>query len=271
MRSPRFTPWLLVVTLTAAGAAAALGYGLTAPKEYRAAATMLVTPVSGADSVFAGLDVFRDPAAAGSAAALVRTPQVADAVRAQLGLRRSSDSLRRAISARVLPGSDVVEVRAHDTSAASAAQLANAFVDALVAQRSAGFQSQLAAAVERDARLLRSTRPGPQAKELARRLVVLRGLQGRPDPTLRRASAATAPASSTSAALWQLVLLGAAAGLACAAVLSLGLALAHRRRGAADDELRQLEARRRDLDEREQALDARERLLEERPVNRFLP
>ena len=44
MRVPRFTPWLLVLTLTAAGAAAALGYGLTAPKRYRSTAQILATP-----------------------------------------------------------------------------------------------------------------------------------------------------------------------------------------------------------------------------------
>ena len=50
-----FRPWLLVLTLTAAGAAAALGYGLTAPKQYRATAQLLVSPVSAADPTFAGL------------------------------------------------------------------------------------------------------------------------------------------------------------------------------------------------------------------------
>ena len=61
---PRFTPWLLVLTLTAAGAAAALGYGLTAPKRYRATAQLLATPVSAADSTFAGYFVspYAEPA-----------------------------------------------------------------------------------------------------------------------------------------------------------------------------------------------------------------
>src|SRR3954465_7599235 len=100
MRMPRFTPWLVVVTLTAAGAAAAAGYGLTAPKRYSATAQLLVVPgsgtgpavpVAGTDSTFAGLDVLRDAsgkrAAAATAAQLIRSAQVADAVRTQLGVR----------------------------------------------------------------------------------------------------------------------------------------------------------------------------------------
>src|SRR5947209_16128120 len=97
---PRFSlrsPVLLVATLAAVGAAAAAGYGLTAPKEYRATAQLIVTPVAGGDPTYTGIDVLRDTGgkrtAAESAAALVRAPLVADAVRAQLGLRTSRDAL----------------------------------------------------------------------------------------------------------------------------------------------------------------------------------
>jgi capsular polysaccharide biosynthesis protein len=233
MRSPRFTPWLIVATLTAAGAAAALGYGLTAPKEYRATATMLVSPVSASDSSFAGLDVFRDASgrrtAAESAAALVKTPQVADAVRTQLGMRRSTGSLLAAIDAHVVHGSDVVEVTGRDSSGASASQLANAFVDALIAQRTSGFQSQLTSAIARDEQLLQATGPGAEANELARRLAVLRSLQGQADPTLHRAATATAPTDASSSKVWELVLLGAGIGLAAGAAVALALALVRRR------------------------------------------
>src|SRR5579872_484135 len=151
-------PWLAVLTLTAAGAAAAAGYGLTAPKRYRATAQLLVAPVSVSDPTFLGLDVLRDTggrrSAAASAAALVRSPQVADSVRAELGLKRSRDSLLAALDAHVVDSSDVVAVTIEDTSASSAAQLANAFADALVKQRTAGFQSQLATTIRRDQQLL---------------------------------------------------------------------------------------------------------------------
>ena len=82
---------------------------------------------------------------------MLRSPQVADVVRTQLGLTRSRDSLLSAVHAHVVGASDVVAVTVQDTSAVRAAQLANAFADALVSQRTASFQSQLATAIRRDA------------------------------------------------------------------------------------------------------------------------
>jgi capsular polysaccharide biosynthesis protein len=273
MRASRLTPWLLVATLTAAGAAAAAGYGLTAPKRYRATAKILVSPVSTTDPTFAGLGLLRDAngrhTAAASAASLVETPQVADAVRAQLGLRRSSTSLLHDVSTKVAKDSDVVLVTGKDGSGVGAAQLANAFVDALIAQRNSSFQSQLASAVQRDAQLLAAGSPGPQTAELAHMLALLRSFQGQPDPTLRRASTAIAPTAASWPDLPELVLTGAGAGLAAAALLSLGLALV-RRRGPAYDRpvdstsealVDRLEQR---LAARESALAARERDLQAR-------
>src|SRR5207245_2151224 len=103
---PRLVPWLAVLTLTAAGAAAAAGYGLTAPKRYRAAAQVLVQPVSPSDPTFAGIGVLRDTGgkrtAAASVAALLRASQTVDAVAAQLGLKRSRQSLLDAVHAHVV-------------------------------------------------------------------------------------------------------------------------------------------------------------------------
>lgn len=215
MRTQRFTPMLLAATLTVAGAAAAAGYGLTAPQRYAATAKLLVTPVSASDPTFAGFDLLRD---ARSAAALVRTQEVATAVRTQLGLGRSASSLLHDVHTQVERGSSVVDVTADDTAAVPAAQLANAFVDALIAQRTATFQSELSAALARTP------------------TDALRRLQGRPDPTLHRASTALAPTSSSSPNVAVLVLVGAGVGLAASAVLSLAL-LAFRRRGPRYDPL----------------------------------
>ena len=223
-------PWLIIVTLTAAGAAAAAGYALTAPKQYRATAQLLVTPVPAGDPTYIGLDLLRSGTrrtAAASAAALLESPQVADAVRAQLGLTRSRDDLLAHLDAEPVDDSDVVAVTFEDTSAAGAAQLANAFADALVSQRTASFQSQLSTTIRRYEQLLRTT-TGAGADELRRRLVVLRGLQGQPDPTLRSAAQASAPESATWPKLPRLVAIGALIGLAAGVVVAL-LTLAARR------------------------------------------
>jgi hypothetical protein len=227
-------PWLAIVTLTAAGAAAAAGYGLTAPKRYRATAQLLVTPVPASDSTYTGLDLLRTGGkrtAAASAAALLRSPQVADAVRAQLGLTRSRDSLLNAVDPHVADDSDVVAITVEDTSAAGAAQLANAFADALVQQRTASFQSQLQTTIRRDEELLRTAK-GAGAAELQRRLAVLRSLQSQPDPTLRSAGQASAPESAVWPKLPRLVGIGTGLGLAAGLLVTLMLALARMGRNA---------------------------------------
>ena len=226
-------PWLAVLTLTAAGTAAAVGYGLTAPKRYRATAQLLVSPVSLNDQTFTGLDVLRDTGgrrtAAASAAALLRSPQVADVVRAELGLARSRDSLLNALDAHVVDSSDVVAVTIEDTSAAGAAQLANAFADGLVKQRTASFQSELAATIHRDDQLLQAMAPAARATgagaELQKRLAVLGGFQGQPDPTIRHAGQASAPASASWPVLAKLAATGAGAGLAAGVLVALLLVL----------------------------------------------
>lgn len=231
---PRFTPWLVVLTLAAAGAAAAAGYGLTAPKRYRATAQLLVLPVSRSDAAFAGLDLLRDSSgrrtAAATAAVLLRSPEVADAVRTQLGLHQTAPSLLAHLQTGVVGPSDVVDVTVEAGSAVGAAQVANTFVDTFIAQRTATFQSELAAAVRRDAQLL--TAGGRGATALAARIALLRSFQGAPDPTLRRGDTAMPPPSASWPDVPRLVGIGAGIGLGAGLLLLLGLA-AWRRRGQA--------------------------------------
>jgi capsular polysaccharide biosynthesis protein len=268
MRS-RFVPWLALVTCVAAGAAAAAGYALTAPKRYRATAQLLVAPVAPSDSTFAGLQVFRDTGgkrtAAADVAALVRSPQVADAVAAQLALRRSGHSLLGEVTAHVVDASDVVDVNATDASASAAAELANTFGSVLVSQRTALFQSDLARAIHRDEQLVANG----ASRAVATRLTTLRGFVGQPDPTVRVASDAGTPTSSSWPNVGRIVLEGLAAGAGAGILLAAAL-LALRRRGrsrredydrgveseAVEQLVERLEAR---LSAREAALAARER------------
>jgi hypothetical protein len=239
MRLPSFrgiAPWVVVATLIAAGAAAAAGYALTAPKRYRATAQLLVTPVPAGDTTFTGIDVLRDTGgrhtAAASAAALVKAPLVADAVRAQLALHRSRDALLGSLHVSVPASSNVVDVTAEDTSPDGAARIANAFADTLVNQRSATFQSEVASAVRRYSQLLAQMPPaqrtGATGTDLAERLATLQSLQGQQDPTIRHAGQATAPTSSSWPHTARLVALGAAIGAAAGVVAALGLVLLQR-------------------------------------------
>lgn len=214
---------LILVACTAAGAAAAAGYGLTAPKRYRATAQVLVAPVSPSDPTFAGLDVLRDTGgkrtAAADVAALLRGPQLADAVAASLGLRRSRSSLEHALRVNVVEGSDVVDVTAEDSTRTGAAELANSFASALISQRSASFQSQLSNAIHRDEQLLKAGAD----PAITRRLTTLKGFVGRPDPTVRVAAEAASPGSSSWPNMPRLVGIGAALGAAAGALVALVL------------------------------------------------
>ncbi len=266
---------LVVATLTAAGAAAAAGYALTAPKHYKATAQILVSPVSDRETALTGIDLLRDNGgrrtAAASAAALIERPIVADAVRALLGLKRSRDALLRAVDASVVDRSDVVAVTADDTSSEGAARLANAFVDTVLNQRTATFQSEIDAAVRRYTQLLdhmsAKARSGSGGAELTRRLAVLRTLEGQPDPSLARAGQATAPADPSSPGAAKLIVLGALIGAAVGLLAALGLWWWRAKRpvtGAydppvGDDALKPLVDR---LEAREAALAARERDLQ---------
>ena len=229
-------PLLLVVTLTAAGAAAAAGYGLTAPKRYRATAQLLVSPVSATDPTFAGLPLLRDSGgkrtAAASAAAMLASPQVADAVRSQLGLSRSRDAVLAALHAGVVDGSDVVAVTAEDTSASGAAQIANAFADTLVSQRTASFQSRLATTIASDTKQLDSL-PRESRAAQQERLATLHGLEGQADPTLEVTAQAAAPTAAYWPKLPRLVAIGAGSGLAAGLVVALLLLLGRGPGGAA--------------------------------------
>src|SRR5919201_998001 len=216
--------WLLVLTAGLVGAAATAAFSFTAQKQYRATATMLVAPVPAGDPTFVGLDVLTDAggkhAAAATAAHLVATPEVAEAVRVRLGLSRTAPTLLSQVDTHPIGTSSTVAVTAKDSDARRAAQLANAFVDATIAARSAGFQSELISTIHR------LQRRGAQGAQLQKRLADLKALVGTTDPTLRHASAARAPSSPSWPRPKRLTLFGGLIGLGVGAVLAIVLALA---------------------------------------------
>jgi len=260
-----FGRWLPVVALTAVGAAAAAGYAYTAVKRYEATAQLIVSPVSASDPTYLGLGLLRDTGgkrtAAASVAVMLRSPQVADAVRTELGLTQSRDSLLRALHAHAVGPSDIVDVTVQDNSPVRAAQLANAFANALVSQRTASFQSQLTTAIRRADEELLALPPNQRAigagADLLRRLVVLRTLQGQPDPTVRPVDQAEAP----TAAIWPqrplLVAIGAGAGVGVG-LLVFGLYALMWRRPRADAPSPDLSEREHELEERDTAVAVRE-------------
>jgi capsular polysaccharide biosynthesis protein len=229
--------WLLVATFGAAGAAVAAGFGFTAAKRYEATATLVVQPAAPSDPTLLGIDVLHDTSrrtAAATAAHLIEAPEVAEAVRVRLGLPGTRASILRAVDAHPEAHSDAVDVVASDRDPARAAQLANAFVDAFITRRTAGFQSEIASAVSRvQARLVAlppNRRLSPEGVQLQRRLGDLRALIGTADPTVRHGSEAVAPASPAWPHPWRWTIFGALIGLGAGAFLALLLGAVARRR-----------------------------------------
>ena len=136
--------------MLAAVALAAL-YCLLADKRYEARAKVLVSPI-GSEPAFVGFSLLRDdpggPRAVETAAGLVETAQIADAVALRLGLERGA-KLLDSVEADPVGNTNVLDVVGHAGEAARAAQIANAFAEELVSRRSARFQTELAVRLRR--------------------------------------------------------------------------------------------------------------------------
>jgi capsular polysaccharide biosynthesis protein len=224
------TRWLLVATLGAAAAGVAAGFAFTAAKRYEATATIVVAPVSPSDPTLLGIDVLHDTqkrTAAATAARLVASPEVAEAVRVRLGVRSTRDELLSHVTAHVAGDSQVVGVTVTDPAPARAAQLANGFVDAFLTARTAGYQSEIQSAVQRVQRDLTALPPNqrlsPQGARLQQRLAELRILVGTTDPTVRHGSQAVAPSAATWPHPVRWTIWGALIGLGAGALLALAL------------------------------------------------
>jgi hypothetical protein len=208
-RLRRRAPAIVALTAVAAGAAAVSSF--TAAKRYEARAELLVSPLPANDKTFEGFGLPREGGAATETIArLVRMPEVAEAVQAQLGRRGSVSSHR-------VDGSQLVAVVGKASSAARAAQVANGFADALVAEQTARFQVTLATMIRRlRVRLRAGAGSAGERAALARRLSVLTGLVATRDPTLEVASTAVVPSDPVWPRPWLIISVAAAAALALA-------------------------------------------------------
>ena len=224
-----------LAALVAAAAAVAAIYCATVSKRYEAQAELLVSPVPGRDTTFLGFSVLRESGDPGrvvdTAARLVRTNEVAEAVQLQLGLHGSRRELLHSVAAHPVGRSNLVAVVGKAGTPERAAQIANAFAAELVAERTVRFQSEVAQAVARLQRQLGHARPSAaESLALARRLATLRGLVGAGDPTLQVASNAVAPSSAAWPRTWLVIGLAAAGALLAGAALLFGVPLLRGRR-----------------------------------------
>jgi polysaccharide biosynthesis transport protein len=230
--------WLVITSILITTAAAGL-YVATAPKTYEAEAQLLITPVSGDASALAGLGVLvesSDPTRdVETAARLVDNREIAELAKERLGTEDGSGGLLDRVSAEPVAQSSIVAVTATGDSPEEARDLANAFAEATVEDRTASFQREVEARITQlENSLAAEGATGPLAEELAQ----IQALRGAPSPDFRLETAADAPTSPASPR----PLLSLAGGLFAGLVLGIGGAFASQ---ALDPRLRREEQLRR--------------------------
>jgi capsular exopolysaccharide synthesis family protein len=222
--------WLLILTLVVGAVAAAALYSFTAEERFEAEADLIVTPVSASDETFLGTSVLRESGVQSNsvltAARLIRTPDVAEAVREELGQDVGRDELLAMVEVEPISQSSIVAIIATAGDAERAAEIANAFAEAVVEQRSELFQNDIDVKIDRlESRLdeiAGDERLSGEAAAIQERLSHLRALVGAQDPTIRVTSEALPPESP----VWPRPMLTIAVALLAALLLGMGGALA---------------------------------------------
>ncbi len=183
--------WFVVLAVLVC-TAAAVAYVLTAPKTYDAEAQMLVTPVP--SDAFPGLPLLRessDPTRdVTTASQFVTNTDVAEQVKGRLGLDESPEDLLEKVAAEPVAQSNIVSVTASEGSPTEARDLANAFAEESIADRTAALNAEI------DAQL-----SGLQAQAnpaVDGQIAQLQSLRAGGDPTFSIETPATAPESQAS-------------------------------------------------------------------------
>jgi tyrosine-protein kinase len=215
----------LMLAIVGVTLAVALLYLAVAPRTYEAEADLLVTPVP-SDEVFTGLPLLResnDPTRdVETAARLVTTRDVARRAAALLppGTGLDEDELLSKVEAAPVAQSNIVAITAHADSARLAAQIANAFGLAIVAERTEQLHANLDLAIKRLRERVDELPAGIDEGSggLRDQLARLETLRAGADPTVRLETRATPPDGPSSPK----PMLTLAAGLVAGIVLALG-------------------------------------------------
>ena len=221
--------WILVAALVAIAVATAAAYSYTAEPRYEAKADVLVIPIDSGDETFIGINLLREGSQSRSvltAARLTETLTVAQRVKTSLRVSDSARSLLRLIEVQPQQQSNILTIVGTADDPEESADLANAFAEALLAERTEAFQGQLEAVVQRLQRRLDAipadSRTLPEAVAISQRLGDLSAVRGAPDPTLQIAS----PAAEPSSPVWPRPKLSIAIALLASLLLASGAALA---------------------------------------------
>jgi Mrp family chromosome partitioning ATPase len=170
---------------------------------YEGEAELIVTPVTADDPLLATLPLLResgDPTRdVETVAELVTGLDVAERAREELGTERSARSLLGDVSAAPVAESSIVAVTAEASSPDEAADLANAFADGLVSERTDALYAELDRRIgELEAQVDESGTGVVPAERLTSEISRLEYLRSGPDPTVRLETEAQPPTGPVS-------------------------------------------------------------------------
>lgn len=218
--------WLVAIIVVAAVGTGALFVALT-DKVYEAEAQLLVTPIPDADQELFGLGLVSqsgDPTRdVETMARLITTTPVADRVRSELGIERSSRSLLKDVRAEPVAQSSIVTITAKATNPRAAAHLADAFAQSAIAVRTERMRALLDVVIPRLRAQLAKLPPAETRtrEDLGERIRSLETLRAAQDPTLHM----EAPATPSTSPVAPRPVLSIGAALIAGLVLAFGVVL----------------------------------------------
>lgn len=219
--------WLLIVGLVIVAVTAAAAYSYTAAKRYEAEAQIVITPTTDATLLSIGLfgESSGQSRAVLTAARLIKTPEIAEALRLRIRPTAGRTQLLNSVVVTPLGQSQIVIIVGTAGSASRAVQIANGFAEVFVARRTAQMQRNLRAQLARlSAQLDAIANPqDPRAVPLGQQYGVLSGLVGASDPTVQIGSRAVEPGGP----VWPKPKLAIAVALLAALLLGVGAALGY--------------------------------------------
>ena len=192
---------LLVAAVVVLAVLTARAYSDRQEPRYDAAADLLLSPLPSGDSTFLGIDVIRetiDGDAVVTAARFVTSAPVVERAALRVGRAETRTELLDRVEVEPRSPSNTVTIVGRDRSPEGAAAIANAFADAVIAERRAQFQADLRRVVRRTAARLRALpvdarESTQQGRALQDRLANLNPFVGEPDPTIRISARAAPP------------------------------------------------------------------------------
>ena len=216
----------LVFLIVAVTVGASVAYLVVRSHEYKATATVLVTPLPADDPTFLGLPFVHDSGdptrTVETAASLVDTPDAANLLAKRLDHGWTRRKVQKAVDVVPQGQSNIIDVTGSASTPAMAVRLADGFVSAAFDARRTQVRRAVATALLSARSQLASQPPtSALAQTLAARVSALQSVQNGNDPTLSVSQLATSPTSPSGTSNTLVVLLAIVAGL----VLGIGAAL----------------------------------------------